>query len=209
MCLIVVCIEASVPPGFFVKVEELSQEYKELNERFHKKWKHKEKKCPELSLVLAIVNPSLDERFSQYQQDHIKDKKAVTKRWFHGAKLDCDLLTYQVPCTEPDCRMCHLSLQGFGLISSTGIMLDKNPGTSHDNSTPHEGSLMYGLLVCEVTYQNTKKVRRYSNDGDMRPEGFDAVRVKKSRASIIRHSTDTMVIYNTDTLCPRYILLYI
>ena len=196
-----------------------SQELKTVQELFQKKWygDGKALKAPSLSLVLAVYNPSLQEKFEDYKLMHIdrekKDSKMV-KKLFFGTKLGCDLDTYQIPCKTADlrdCSMCNLAMHGFSRLSMAGVTLDKNPAKSHEKAGMHMDSLTYGLLLCDVACANTKKLRRHTaSENDLRPEGFDAVTINsRRRGSLLKKSTDEVVVYKADAICPRYILLYV
>lgn len=221
--------------GYLVEVKTSSQEYKSIEDHFNKKWSHKERKAPPLlQLVLAVINPFLDDKISLYKQLHLdrekKDTKLV-KKLFYGTKLGCDLNTYQVtcrlneckeckiPCTQDHgqgkvegCGVCHVALYGFGQLSMTGVTLDKNPGHSHDKAKAHVGSLTYGLLMCEVACTNTRTFRRHSlSESEVRHNGYDSVAMTTRKGSFLnlKKSTDEVVVYKGDAVCPRYILLYV
>ena len=202
---------------FFLEVPPSSAEYRSVEDLFHKKWiSDKKQKPPTLTQVLAILNPVLHDNFEQYKWLHIDKEKRDTKmirRLFFGTKLGCDLDTYQVPCANADsigvCSTCNLSLHGFSRLSISGVKLDKNPVHSQEKAAFHEDSLTYGLLLCDVACANTKKMsRRTASESEIRPEGFDAVTIKSRRGSFLKHSTDEVVVYNADAVCPRYVLLY-
>ena len=217
----IIIIERDVQAGFFVEVDSGSQEYREIEEHFQKKWK----KYPNIALVLAIINPSLNEQFTNYKEIHgdkkdikspikkdtrstvRKDSKNSVKKFFFGTKLGCDLQTYQVPCKHDKlsgCDVCHLALNGFEDLCIDGMRLDKNPEIAHSKAKPHEDSFTYGLLLCDVVCgSNMKKVKSAVN---IQRDGFDAVGISKG---VVKNSTDEIVLYNAKALCPRYILLYV
>ena len=199
------CIERDVQAGFFVEVDSGSQEYREIKEYFQKKWK----KCPNIDLVLAIVNPSLNEQFTNYKEIHgnKKDKKNSIKKFFFGTKLGCDLQTYQVPCKRDklsDCDVCRLALNGFEDLCIDGLRLDKNPEIAHSKAKPHDDSFTYGLLLCDVACGSNMK--KTESAVSIQRDGFDVVGISKG---VVKKSTDEIVLYNAKALCPRYILLYV
>lgn len=205
--------------GFFVKVEGSSQEYRYVEELFQKQWSSKiHKATPELSLVLGVVNPSLQKRFTEYKQLHIEAERKeakLTKNLFYGAELGCDLHSYQVSCEQASCSVCKLALHGFkDHLSLGGVTLDKNPARSHEKAKVHEGSLTHGLVLFDVACTNTKKILRSSSDSKVpiKEPGIDAfkVSIKRARgASFLKKATDEVVLYNADAACPRYVLLYV
>ena len=184
-----------------------------MEDEFQRKWSNKDKKCPSLTLLLAILNPSLNERFTNYKLVHNgeKDTKTLLKRLFFGTNLDCDLHNYQIPCKNSEsCGVCSLALQGFGKLGMSGVPLHKNPGVAHEHASLSEGPLMFGLLMCEVACGNVKRLksRTMSDTEDIRAEGYDAVSFQRVN-SLFKNYTDEVVVYNTDAICPRYILLYV
>lgn len=202
--------------GFFVKVEGSSQEYRYVEELFQKQWSSKiHQATPELSLVLAIVNPSLEDKFTEYKQLHIEAEKRtkLTKNLFYGTELGCDLHTYQVSCKQSICSMCDLALHGFrGHLSLGGVTLDKNPARSHEKAKVHEESLTHGLLLFDVACTNTKKMVRSRSESKIpvKEVGVDTIKVSMKRgASFLKKSTDEVILYNADASCPRYVLLYV
>ncbi len=217
----IISTAANTCHGFLLEVERGSQEYRNVEELFHKKWSGngKKPKVPRLKLILAVLNPALQEGFDTYKWMHIdkekRDQKMV-KRLFYGTKLGCDVHTYQVPCKNADsvdsCGVCNLALHGFSQLSMLGVMLDKNPARSHEKAQIHEDSLTYGLLLCDVTCANIKKLSsrsRTASESEIRSEGYDAVTIKSRRGSFLKNSTNEVVVYKADAVCPRYILLYV
>lgn len=208
--------EPGKSPGFFIEVKTGSPEYKAVEELFQKTWSSKEQKTPpSLNLVLAILNPSLDQNFMEYKQLYIDSEKKEGKRMkklFYGTALGCDLHTYQVPCNishSTDCSTCDVALHGFGQLCTSGVTLDKNPARSQNKAEVHAGSLTYGLILCDVVCTNSKKVERtLSDDRAIQPEKFDVVKVNL-KSGPFKTSTDEVIVYNANAVCPRYILLYI
>jgi hypothetical protein len=210
-------LEPYIAPGFFIEVKSGSPEYKSVEEHFQKTWSSKERKTPpSLSLVLAILNPSQEQRFTEYKQLYAENDKKEgksVKKLFYGTTLGCDLQTYQVPCEishSTECTMCGIALHGFGERCKSGVSItfDTNPARSHDKANVHEGSLTYGLLLCEVSCTNSKKLVRSSSDSKaVIPEGFDAIKVKNRSRLVLK--TDEVIVNKADAVCPRYILLYI
>lgn len=207
-------------PGFFIEVKSSSPEYKTVEDFFQKSWTSKERKTPpSLSLVLAVLNPSLEHNFKQYKELYIKTEKEeakMVKKVFYGTNLGCDLHTYQVPCkrvASTECNVCELALHGFGRLCVSGVTLDRNPAKSHDKAKMHADSLTYGLLMCEVACTKSKKLVRSVSDSasTVAPEGFDAVKVniKSGPLAFPKKSTDEVIVYKADAVCPRYILLYV
>lgn len=156
----------------------------------------------------------MNEQFENYRDLHSKDKKTnKIKTFYYSTNLHCDLHNYQIPCLK-DCEICNLALQGFGQVisaSESGVTLNKDPWMAHKKTQPrHENPQMYSLLVCDVDYGNsTKKAKRTMSDGQppLSPLNHDAVRIKKTN-SLMKTASDSIVVYNSDTVCPRYILLY-
>ena len=189
-----------------------SQEFKNVETLFQKRWNSKEKKCPTLTLVLAILNPSLNKRFTNYAESHaiLKDKKEHIKPFYFGTRLGCDLHTYQDLCKNAfsfsKCGICNLSCEGFGKIVAPMIPLDKSPSDAHSKTEPHVDSYMCGLLMCDVVRGHAKRMSRKASDIS-RPEGTDVVSVR-SNSLIIGH-TECIRIYNADAVCPRYVLIYV
>lgn len=222
MCILVQ--EPNVVPGFFIEVKPGSLEYTNVEELFLKSWSSKDRKTPpSLSLVLAVLNPSLEKRFKEYKQLYSEAEKEgkgkgakkeakMMKKLFYGTNLGCDLHTYQVPCkqAEPmDCSVCDLALHGFGRLCTSGVTLDKNPARSHEKAKVHMDSLTYGLLMCEVECSNSKKLVRSVSDSKVLPKGFDAVKVNIKSGLMLKKSTDEVIVYKANAVCPRYVLLYV
>ena len=194
-----------------------SAEYKDVEEFFRKKWMSKERKtAPTLSLVLAVVNPKLEARYAKYKEDHSAEKSFKVKKLFYGTDLGCDLHTYQIPCkgaaANPiECSVCDLSLCGFERHMSATVparvTLDDNPAKSHENAEVHEDSRLYGMVMCEVACANSKKVGRSLSDAGQLPEGLDTIKVKGK--NILKGSTEEVIVYKANAVCPRYVLLYV
>lgn len=213
-----------------MEVEQGSPEFKTVEDHFKKKWVGVEKgrkTTPTLRQVLAIINPALEKKFADYKEYHLitKDKEQkLVKRYFFGTNLSCDLYTYQIPCGHQcrtcgiggsqggdvsSCGVCELALHGFGQYSMSGVTLDKNPQHSHDKAKMHMESLTYGLLMCEVACANARSFKqRTLSESEIHPEGYDAVKIKRTK-SILKNSTDEVMVYRADAVCPRYILLYV
>lgn len=206
-------------PGFFIEVKSSSPEYKTVEELFHKSWSSKQRKTPpSLSLVLAVINPSLERSYQEYKQLCIKSEKEeakMVKKVFYGTNLGCDLHTYQVPCrrvASTECSLCELAVHGFGRLctsSGAGVTLNCNPAWSHDKAKVHADSRMYGLLMCEVACTKSKKLVRSVSDSRVPSEGFDSVKVNVKSGPSLKKSTDEVIVYKADAVCPRYILLYV
>lgn len=184
--------------------------------------------------MLAIFNPSLDEKFERYKGINNLDKEKamkLVKKLYYGTDLQCDLYTYQIPCKHGDCKLCTIScsqgeddvsascsvcelgVHGFerrlGISGHTGVSLNKNPAESHDKATRHTDSLTYALLMCDVACVNSKSYKRRASENDMRPEGFDTIKILGRSRSLIKQSTDEVKVFKPDAICPRYILLYV
>ena len=87
------------------------------------------------------------------------------------------------------------------------IPLDKNPADAHFKTDAHKDSIMYGIMMCDVVSGTAKRTnRKLSTSTSTRPEGVDAVKV---RCGSIIGRTDSILIYNADAVCPRYILMYV
>lgn len=160
-----------------------------------------------------MINPALEERFTGYKQLHTEREKKdskMLKRLFYGAGLGCDLDTYQIPCPASSlerCSVCSLGVHGFGQLSRNGVTLDKNPASAHEKAQAHMGSLTYSLLLCDVVCANTKIFKRSSRDDIEVSRGTcDAVKIVNK--NILKTTTDQVVLYKADAICPRYILLY-
>ena len=228
------CIsESGVQHGFFLEVQPGSVEHKTVEDHFRKKWSSSLKQIktpPSLRLVLAIFNPSLNEKFERYKEINNLDREKATrlvKKLYYGTDLLCDLYTYQIPCKHGDCKsctgscsqgedrtsssscgVCELAVHGFERRLS-GVSLNKNPAESHSKATMHMDSLTYALLMCDVACVNSKSYKRRASDNDMRPEGFDTVKILGRSRSLIKQSTDEVKVFKPDAICPRYILLYV
>lgn len=218
-CMIIPLCQSSLylPPDphhsgvFFIKVEPSSQEFKDVETSFQKKWSSKEKACPSLTLVLAIFNPFQDAKFTDYKQVFVKEKRDIVKTFFFGTILGCDLHTYQNPCKNTfnftECGVCNLASEGFSRLVSPMIPLDRNPADAHHKADPHSASFTFALLMCDVACGgNNKKMKRRISDVEGRPDGVDSVSIRSS--SFLSH-TDAIRIYNADTVCPRYVLIYV
>lgn len=210
--------DSNTLPGFLIEVRPDSAEYKDVEDFFRRKWISKERKtAPTVSLVLTVVNPTLEARFAKYKEDHSAEKFKV-KKLFYGTDLGCDLHTYQIPCkgaaaNPVECSICDLSLRGFDrhMVSmstaAARVTLDDNPARSHENAEVHEDSRLYGMVMCEVACANTKKVGRSLSDAGQLPEGLDTIKVKGKNP--LKGSTEEVIVYKADAVCPRYVLLYV
>jgi len=194
-------------------VDPKSREFQNVETLFQKRWSSKEKKCPSLTMVLSVLNPFLNKRFTDYANSHAllkKDRKELVKTFYFGTTLGCDLHNYQDICSDvfdfSKCGVCNLCCEGFGKIVSPMIPLDKDPADAHFKTDPHADSFMYGIIMCDVVSGNAMRQTRRMSNSTSRPEGADAVKVR--RGTIIGH-TDSIRMYNADAVCPRYILMYV
>jgi len=193
--------------------------YKEIAQHFKKEWvkiTSSVKQAPEPLAIFAIQNDEVVKKFRRYGTG-IRETGTSSNSdlFFHGTKLLCNLLNSRTCCSNSECGVCGISLQGFDKerIGSNiprfqrfgkGIYLAPNSSKCHDYT---QGNPEYGVRAqllclvaqgarCELMYDNTKLTEA--------PEGSHSVYGKKGGSL----NYDEIVVFDSDAVWPQYVVVY-
>lgn len=189
------------------------QEFTEVSRWFQKQWAKRKGPCPPLSFIFSISNGQLEQRWRVYQQR--LSEKTVEKH-FHGTKLNCNITTSETTCNDQDCGICGISRTGLDrrCIQKNipfqrfghGFYVAPNSSKCHDY-TQGVGAFGYrAMFLCDVC--PGKKYRKKRDDESLTgpPKGYDSVHGMGGSGSTLNY--DEIVIYDPDSVLPRYILVY-
>jgi hypothetical protein len=190
-----------------------------VRKKFNKKWSSDKGKCPEIEIVLAIVNPALEDEFYEYKKGiPSRFGHSKSKRYYHGTNLECKLDCYQTPCTN-ECGICGISTAGFqhSHIQTQrwqryghGFYFAPNSSKSRDYCSKPENGKYKAMLVCQVATGKEYTIRKDKKDFKEPPKGYHSVHGKsKSRFFDSTLNYDESVVFKSDAVCPRYVLLFI
>ena len=203
--------------GYLIWLEESSREFKDVKGRFVKKWCKKKGKCPTDLTILAVVNPAVQDAFTAYRQT-LPRGNTGTEMYFHGTRLNCDQLRdYHTLCSERGCGICGIARNGFlsrhisDRFQRFGRAFYLAPNSSKSNdycSNPY--NVQYrAMFLCEVAPGNKYCLRHNMTSLQKPPDGCHSV-YGKSKFLFLKGDLnyDEIVIFNSEAICPRYILLY-
>lgn len=219
-CILYAGVQRSKNEASLVKLDLSGQTYKDITAHFMKEWVKLTEKCPKPPIpiaVFAVQNKALTEKFHSYgDQIRLEGRKTSNADlFFHGTKLNCDILATNDYCDDLDCGVCGISKNGFNpaLIGKNiprfqrfgkGIYLAPNSSKCHDYT---QGNPDYGfraqllcLVACgakfELLNDNTKLVAP--------PNTFHSVHGKAGGSL----NYDEVVVYQADAVLPQYIVVY-
>ena len=203
-----------------IKLNNDQRTFKDITAHFMKEWVKVTKQCPKPPIptaVYAIQNPPLTKKFHVYGEQLRSDirKTSNSDLFFHGTKLNCDILTTSECCDDDDCGVCGISKNGFdpALVGKNiprfqrfgkGIYLAPNSSKCHDYT---QGNPQYGfraqllcLVACGAKYEllndNTALVSP--------PDKFHSVHGKAGGSL----NYDEIVVYQAEAVLPQYIVVY-
>lgn len=204
--------------GYFVRVEPSSLEFKKVKEKFDNTWCNKKGRRPTVFTVLAIVNPAIERAFDAYKNS-LPSLYVCSEMYFHGTRLSCHIDECQTPCSSDECSVCSIAKCGFRQRCirrdgfqrfGHGFYLAPNSSKSHDYSSKSGSYLNYtAMLLCEVAPGNKYFLRRSLTSLRGPPQGYHSV-YGKSKFLFIKGDLnyDEIVIFESEAICPRYVLLF-
>ena len=187
------------------------KEFQEVSLKFRQAWVKGH--CPKVGLVFIITNTRLKKRYDAYRRTLSKQSR---EEHYHGTKLKCNIKRDQHTCSDSDCGICgissmgldrrciqkNISFQRFG----HGFYLAPNSSKCHDYT---QGAHNFrAMLLCEVAPGNKYFLQKNDTGLEGPPEGFDSVYGKSAAGSASVLNYDEIVIYNPDSVLPRYIIMY-
>ena len=200
-----------------MELDPTTKEFIDLNKKFMKKWSTKKGPCPTLKKVFAIINPALEDSFMLYKKS-LSRWHSKTKNYFHGTGFVCDLERYQTPCSRSEgCGVCGISREGFqkDFIRNRwqrygqAFYFAPNSSKSHDYCSKPKNAKCLGMLLCQVAPGKKYTSRMNMSGLAEAPRGYDSIHGKKK--SFLHNSVlnyDEVVVFDSDAVCPRYVLLY-
>ena len=205
--------------GFFIEVEPSSTEFKEVTNNFRKMWSSEKGACPNVRKVLAIVNPSLECAYQEYEKS-LPSKmfwQSKSRKCFHGTNYKCALELYLTPCQNSACGICGISTTGFQKHCirarfqryGNGFYFAPNSSKSHDYCSKPDAARCNAMLLCQVAIGKSYTTRTNMRELEGPPKNHHSVHGK--RKSILSKSElnyDEIVVYSSAAICPRYVLLY-
>ena len=101
-----------------MKLDHSGQTFKDIAAHFMKEWVKltvKYPKPPIPTAVFAVQNKALTGKFRSYgDQIHLEGRETSNADlFFHGTKLNCDILATNDYCDDLDCGICGISKNGF------------------------------------------------------------------------------------------------
>ena len=191
--------------------EASSQEFTAVSRKFQQAWARGKGPCPSLDFIFIVSNRQLEQRWRAYRQ---KLSHKTVEEHYHGTKLKCNITAKKTTCSDEDCGICGISrigmdrrciqkninFQRFG----HGFYVAPNSSKCHDYT---QGAYSYrAMLLCDVCPGRKYTKKRDDQNLQSPPRGFDSVHGQSGSGSVLNY--DELVIYNPDSILPRYILVY-
>ncbi len=193
-----------------VDIDPDSKVFKALYKQFCKDWAPAKGPCPDIGVILRVVNPAVSQMFQRYRKDLRMFRRGV-EQYYHGTKLKCRINETLTFCCNTDCGVCGITKCGFDRQKIAGRSFQRfgngfycapNSSKSHD----YTKGPIHGMFLCNVA-----PGKKYKSNYDARglqepPEGCDSVLGKHSRKGSLNY--DEIVVYDPPAICPCYIFLY-
>ena len=196
-----------------------SREFERLKRSFAATWCHEKGPLPTIYFILEILNPALEQRFKAYIS-RLPPLYRCIEEFYHGTAFKCRMPRGDV-CSNAECGACGIAKKGFDpeRISSQawqrfgkGFYFAVNSSKAYDYPLslyhhPRAQQLRHRcLLVCEVAPGRKHFV--YQDDRSLKglPLGCHSVYGKANR-SPSGLNYDEIVVYQTEAIRPRYILV--
>ena len=208
----------------FVVCQPSSQKFQEMERIFRKNWEKGYDLTPTVCLVMAVVNPYLEDRLAAYKTS-LRRGHQKTEFHFHGTNLKCPLHEYFMPCQQKSCPICGISQNGFLLEHvrpdckhfATAFYLAPSSSKCHahsatpigDENKSHQNSY-YAMLYCEVAVGNKYHLKNQRSFTDGPPDGYHTVYGKSSHMPFLHGDSknEEIVVFNEDAISPMYIICY-
>lgn len=205
------CFSPGIPLDSVSIVEAGSQEFQKVSGKFQQAWARGKGSCPTLSFVFVVNNRKLVQRWTAYKKQlSIQD----VEEHYHGTVLRCDITNTKAMCNTEDCGVCGISRDGFDRRCirkninfqrfGHGFYLAPNSSKCHDYT---QGFSNYrAMLLCDVCPGNKYVMKQDDVKLKGPPKGFDSVHGRGGSDSSLNY--DELVIYNPDSILPRYVVVY-
>lgn len=208
---------SSVQSTCLVKLSRSCKEYKIISQRFQDSWSSLKGTCAELTTAFAVVNPTIEQRFSDYVASlRRRGAPSHIEQYFHGTILQCDIAKSQKLCNEEMCAICGICKRGFDekLIAThiptwmrfgMGMYLAPNSSKCHEYT---RGAHCHrAMLWCDVA-PGSKWVVAPPDDVTFShttecPQGYDCIYGHQGCLNY-----DEIVFYNSRAIIPRYVIVY-
>ena len=208
----------------YVMFQPSSQMFKEMEKIFHKHWEKGHDLTPTVCVVIAIVNPYLEDRMTAYKSA-LRRGHQKTEFHFHGTVSRCPLHQYYLPCQQKKCAICNISQNGFLLEYvrpdckhfATAFYLAPSSSKCHtacatpisDEDKGHRNTY-YTMLYCEVAVGNKYHLKNQQRFTSGPPDGYHTVYGKSSHMPFLHGDSknEEIVVFNEDAICPKYIICY-
>ena len=194
-------------------------EYLEVEKSFQKRWTKLTAHYPVPPIPLAVYsihNEALTNRYHQYKKKTFSHPSDSNEEWhFHGTSIECDIINSNECCGEETCAICGISRNGFDLSCvrtrkfqrfGKGIYLAPNSSKSNDYAIRNSQYGYKAQLLCLVACGN--KHILHNNDTSLvaPPANCHSVYGKASATGKLNY--DEIVVYDSDAVAPRYIIVY-
>ena len=202
----------------FVLCQPSSRKFQEMEQTFHKDWDKGKDLSPVVCMVIAIVNPFLEDSLEAYKSS-LRRWHQKTEFHYHGTKLKCPLHKYFMPCQQTDCSICGISRNGFLLEHTStdyhhfakAFYLAPKSSKCHDYCATQNGqNSFYSMLYCEVVTGKKYHLKRKETFTDGPPDGYNTVYGKSIQMPFLHgdSTNEELVVFNEDAICPKYIVCY-
>ena len=174
------------------------------------------KKPPEPLAIFAIQNEDLARKYRCYgRKIRESGKSSNSDLFFHGTKLLCDLVTTQKCCSDVECGICGISLQGFDETRcgkniprfqrfGKGIYLAPNSSKCHDYTQGNPDFGIRAQLLCLVAQGAKCELMQDNTKLEEAPKGYHSVYGKKGGSL----NYDEIVVFEPDAVWPQYVVVY-
>ena len=186
-----------------------SQEFTSVSGKFQRTWA--KGSCPPVSFIFVINNRQLQQRWIAYRQ---KLSDQTMEECYHGTQLLCDITTNNGMCNNEECGICGISRTGMDRRCirkninfqrfGHGFYVAPNSSKCHDYTQGAHG--YRAMLLCDVC--PGRKYIKKSNDEKLQgpPQGYDSIHGQSGSDSVLNY--DEIVLYNPDSVLPRYVVVY-
>ena len=182
-----------------------------IQSHFSSTWAKAKGPCPKIACAFEITNQQLEARWNAYKKALPNGSQQV-EDYYHGTKLNCDIIKMGSPCNDNDCGICGISK--FGMFRKFirkninfqrfghGFYFAPNSSKCHDYT---QGVQTHRAML-RVEILPGKKHTILTNDVKLTnpPDGHHSVFGKAGQAL----NYPELVVYNPDCVMPRYIVVY-
>ena len=211
----------------YVMCQPSSERFQDMEKTFLKDWDKSKGPKPTVCLVVAIVNPTLEDRSEVYKSS-LKWTHQRTEFHYHSTKLKCPLHRYYLLCQQNDCGVCGISRNGFLLERAsadyrhfaTAFYVAPASSKCHDycvtsinETVPSQRSntnSYHAMIYCEVVTGKKYHLKHREVFLNGPPDGYNTVYGKSSKMPFLHGDSENeeLVVFDEDAICPKYIICY-